>query len=466
MKGIFNRLFSRVPIFPTYISAAFASVIFLLAIIFTIEIGLIVLAGLLALVMLLEQYQAQNESHWFFRYLGNELGLVVGLRGSGQFTDAPGQRPTNYREQILLQFPNSPVALTALMSKLRSENTNDPKFTIFTKQLPTQRATITGTIAAGTTQLDFSGTTPAKQFKKGMSLINPRTLEVVWVVADPSGAYTSVEVIRGRGSSAAEMTTGDIMCVVGTHHQEGAATPTAITYDPTEWYNWTQIFRTSLAITNTMRATHLRTGSDLMERQRETLELHAMERENAYIWGTGVEDTTGAQPERTTKGFVSLVTTNVTDFADAFDIDTWESFLEDVFEDGSSEKLMFAGNSALTTINKVGRIHGQIQMTPRNQTYGIALQTYVTPYGDLQMRQHPLFSKNPIFKDWGIVIDTRYLVDRILSGNGVNRDTQYLENQQPKGTDMTIDEWLTESGLELQFESCNGCFKNASAFVP
>jgi len=82
------------------------------------------------------------------------------------------------------------------------------------------------------------------------------------------------------------------------------------------------------------------------------------------------------------------------------------------------------------------------------------------------IRQHPLFSKNATFRDWGIVVDTQYLVDRTLNGNGVNRDTNYLENRQSPGDDATKDEWLTESGLELQFESVNGVFKNCSTFVP
>lgn len=397
------------------------------------------------------------------RTLG-QAGVVLGMRGTGDWSTA--QRPTNFREAILLLFPNSPVSLTAMMSKLKSETTNDPKFTIFTKSLPNQRVLITGTIASGTTQLDFSGTTPAKVLKKGHTLINERTLEAVWIVADPISPYSSVEVLRGKGSTAAQMNDGDGLIVVGSHHQEGAAIPTSISYDPSEIVNWTQIFRTSVYLTNTARATNLRTGSDMVERQRETLELHAIETEMAYIFGTGVEDTSGAQPERTTKGFVSLVTSNVTDFAGAFDQDTWETFLENVFEDGSSEKLLLCGNTALTNINKIGRIHGEIQMTPRGETYGLRLRTYATPYGDLQMMQHPLFSKNPTFASWGIVIDPQYLVDRVLSGNGINRDTNYYENRQSPGDDATKDEWLTEKGLELQFESCNGLFKNASGFVP
>lgn len=393
-----------------------------------------------------------------------QAGTVLGMRGTGDWSTA--QRPTNFREQILLQFPNSPVALTAMMSKLKSETTDDPKFTIFTKALPNQRVVCDAIIASGTTTLTFSGTTPTKVLKKGHSLINERTLEVVWVTVDPVSPFTEVEVARGKGSSAAATVVGDGFVVVGTHHQEGAAIPTSVSYDPSEIVNWCQIFRTSVFLTNTARATNLRTGSDMMERQRETLELHAIEREMAYIFGTGVEDTSGAQPERTTKGFVSLVTTNVTDFAGALDIDTWETFLENCFEDGSNEKLLLCGNTALTNINKIGRVHGEIQMVPKGESYGLMLRTYATPYGYLQMMQHPLFSKNPTFSSWGLVIDTAYLVDRTLNGNGVNRDTNYYENRQSPGDDATKDEWLTESGLQIDFETTNGLFKNASGFVP
>jgi len=399
-----------------------------------------------------------------WRLLASQGGVVLGMRGTGDWSTA--QRPTNFREEILLQFPNSPVGLTAMMSKMKTETTDDPKYTIFTKTLPSQRVAVSGSQTSGDTTIELSGTTPAKVLKKGHSLLNERTLEVVWVVSDPSGAFTSVEVSRGKGSTAAAMNDTDGLLVVGSHHQEGATIPTSISYDPAEIVNFTQIFRTAVFLTNTARATRLRTGSDMLERQRETLEIHAIEREMAYIFGTGVEDTSGAQTERTTKGFVALVTTNVTDFAGSFDIDTWETFLEDVFEDGSSEKVLLAGNTALTVINKVARIHGEIQMMPTTETYGLLLSRYRTPYGFLQILQHPLLSKNATFNSWGIVLDTQYLVDRILSGNGMNRDTNYYENRQSPGDDATKDEWLSETGLELQFETTNGLFKGASAFVP
>ena len=82
---------------------------------------------------------------------------------------------------------------------------------------------------------------------------------------------------------------------------------------------------------------------------------------------------------------------------------------------------------------------------PTTETYGLMLSRYRTPYGFLQILQHPLFSKNATFNSWGIVIDPQYLVDRILNGNGINRDTNYYENRQAPGDDATKDEWLSET---------------------
>lgn len=400
---------------------------------------------------------------FLIRYLGQQ-GTVLGLRGTGSWT--ADERPKNYRELILLLFPNSPTSLTALMSKLQVRATTDPEFKIFTKALPVQRVVVSGSQTSADTTIETQGSGASIVLKKGHSLINERTLEVLWVTADPTTPFNQFTAARGKGSTAAAMNDGDGLLIVGSHYQEGAAVPTAITYEPSVLSNFCQIFRTALHLTNTARATQLRTGADLEERQRETLEIHAIEREMAYIFGTGVEDTSGAQPERTTKGFISLVSTNVKDFAGALDVDTWESFMEDVFEDGSSEKLLLAGNTAITNINKVARIHGEIQLTPASETYGMMLDRYRTPYGFLQIRQHPLFSKNATFRTWGIVVDPEFLADRILSGNGVNRDTNYLENRQNAGDDSTKDEWLTESGLELDFDQVNAVFKNASSFVP
>lgn len=384
---------------------------------------------------------------------------VLGMKGTGGFS-TPDERPKNYRELILLLFPNASAPLTAALSKLKNEPTDDPEFKIFLKALPNQRVLQSGGATSGATTLLL---TAASAFiKPGHSILNERTGEVFWVTANPS-PFTTLTVARGKGTSAFAMLDQDGLWIIGSHYQEGAPLPLAVAYDPTVVNNWTQIFRNVLDATNTAKQTHLRTGDNLKEAKREALELHAMEMEKAFLFGAGVEDVSGSQPERTTKGLNTVLTTNVQDFAGSVSIDGWENYLESVFTSGSNEKLLLCGAKALNVLNKLGRAHHTIEVTPSDQTYGMQMQTWLTPYGTLQIKQHPLLTNNAAgsFNSWGFIIDTNRIVYRYMRG----RDTQYLENRQSPGDDATRNEFLSEAGLEYQFEQSHGVFKNAKAFA-
>ena len=386
---------------------------------------------------------------------------VAGLRGSGNFT--ADERPKNYRGVLLLLKPNTRAPLTALTGVARSESTDDPEFKVFTKGLPAQRGTVSGTPNTTVTTITLQAATSDNSiFKIGHAVINERTGEVVWVTALDS--TTGIVVNRAQGSTATAMAAGDGLLIIGSTHQENAGVPTAISYDPTVVTNYTQIFRNSLNMSGTALATRLRYADDpKVEKKREILELHAIEMEKQFFFGSGVEENgSTATAQRTTKGLFFFITSNVTDFADAVDIDSLENHLEDLFENGSDQKILFAGNRLLNVINKAARVWGSIQIMPTSETFGMRILNWITPYGELAIRQHPLFSNNPTFNDWGFGVDMTSIVYRYLRG----RDTQYLENRQSPGTDGQIDEFLTESGLEVQFEETHGIVKNGSTFVP
>jgi Family of unknown function (DUF5309) len=387
------------------------------------------------------------------------MAAILGMRGTGSWDS--DSRPKNYRQTILLLNPNANLPLTAILSMLPDESTDDPEFKIFTKSLPSQRVVVSGSQTDSDTTIELTGSTPAKAVKKGSVLINERTLEVVWCTADPSGAYTSIEVARGKGSSAAAMNNADGLLIIGSSYAEGSARASAIAYDPSLTTNYTQIFKTALDVTGTAAEMKLRTGDVLTEEQREKLELHGIEMEKAFLFGTGVEDTSGAQPQRTTKGVLAMLSSNIKDFAEEVTIDDWEVLLEDIFENGSNERLCMAGNRAITVLNRIARDHGEIQITPESSTYGMDISTYKTPFGRLQIKQHPLLSQNATFQDWGFITDPKYAKYRYMK----NRDTKYQEDVHNPGDDAKVDQWLTESGLELQHESVHAVFKNASAFV-
>jgi hypothetical protein len=118
-------------------------------------------------------------------------------------------------------------------------------------------------------------------------------------------------------------------------------------------------------------------------------------------------------------------------------------------------------NRTLNTLNKIARNHYTVSTTPVEKTYGMNMTTWITPYGTLQIKQHPLLSKDPSFNDWGFIIDTAKLKYKYLRG----RDTQYRENVQNPGDDGVKNEFLSECGLEINHETAHAIIKNATDFA-
>ena len=77
------------------------------------------------------------------------MSVFLGMRGTGDFT-VTGQRPENWREMILYLYPNGKAPLTAIMSMMKSEKTDDPIFHWFEKELDGQRVDVTALHEAAT----------------------------------------------------------------------------------------------------------------------------------------------------------------------------------------------------------------------------------------------------------------------------------------------------------------------------
>jgi hypothetical protein len=285
----------------------------------------------------------------------------------------------------------------------------------------------------------------------------------MWVTAAATGGGAGGQLTCARAIGSQALTAGavdDGLLVVGSHHPEGVGAPSAIVYDPTVVSNYTQIFRNTLEQTNTARATHLRTGDQYAQAKRECLLLHQIEMEKAFLFGVGHEGTgSNGQPERGTRGMLFHITTNVKDWSAGVDIDSFEDWCEDLFRYGSNEKMWLGGAKTINVMNKLARINGHMELLPSTQTYGMDVQRWLTPFGRLNLKLHPLFSENATFNKWAFIFDMPQLRYRYLKG----RDTKFLANRQAPDYDTVKDEYMSEAGLEGRFESAHGICKNMSA---
>lgn len=425
---------------------------------------------------------------------------VLGMRGSGSFAGV--ERPKSWREQILLQFPNGDAPLTALLSKLREQEVNDPEFSWFEKGIPQQRARILGAsvttsaapasgadIAAASASADIvltlvpdgatAGTSDVSIFKPGHVLFN-QVGDEAYLIVKVDRSTNFVTVRRNLGSTytlgvntpaiTGDTAAGDTVVIIGSGHPEGASIGSAISYASAKYRNFTQIHRTPLMLTRTARRTKLRTDArgPYREAQREALQIHAIEMERSFFFGEASENTSlsnpdgpldvtsAGQPLRTTRGILrwlpAITTASVSVHTDLTTYNSgivtekiFDDFCEEVFRYGAKEKVGFVGSTGLNVMTQMAKNKATIDLVPTDQTYGMHMMRYLTPFGVLYLVNHPLLSVDPVWRRDLFVVDLDKLTYRYIT------DTDFVENRQNPGDDASKDEFITEAGLECHF---------------
>ena len=411
----------------------------------------------------------------------------LGMRGDGDW--ATDQRPKNWREAILYRYPNGSAPLTAILSKMGSEKVDDPEFNWWTKGLPTQRATVTGvyTDAVLATAYVSSGAdgdilyvkmsaADISQFRAGHQVLlrdaSDLTVDVnVKVLArTDAGANSFLTVMlleADDNSSAGDLSDCDTALIIGNINSEGAAMPDAIAYDPTKWYNYTQIWRTPLEATRTALRTRLRTGDQYKEAKRECLELHSIEMEKSALFGVPSEKTgTNGKPERTTMGLIPAIKGGYNGATggtvDNFVINTdftgktwlqggeeWlDTELEQIFRYGSNEKLCFAGTGALLGLNRLVKAGSTFEFMPTTESYGIKVTKWVTAFGMINIITHPLFSYETTTRNSMVIFEPKDIKFRFIDDTFYKSDPRMRQGGWTN-RDGIKEEYLTEGGFEF-----------------
>jgi len=115
------------------------------------------------------------------------------------------------------------------------------EFKVFIKGLPTQRVLVGANYDNTTDPITITLKTAGDYtyFKAGHVVMNERTLEVMWVTSVDT-SNNKITCKRNVGTSKAAGQADDGLIIIGSAHEEGADTPTEITYDPTVVTNYTQ----------------------------------------------------------------------------------------------------------------------------------------------------------------------------------------------------------------------------------
>ena len=376
------------------------------------------------------------------------MTAITGLRGTGQF--GTEFRPTNYRELFTLLEPNGTAPLQALLSMAGSESTDDPKYNHFRDELPNRTLTVNGAIANTTgTTITVDNDDDEAFVVAGTILQNQTTGEIMRATADANLGANTIAVERNIGGTSHQIADDAVLVIAGHADQEGGTSPTAISFDPTTDFNFTQIFKTAVQVSGTLQNTYLRTGDKEQEQLTKALKLHMGDIERAMFFGKRHEaNGTTASPTRFTGGLLNQIT-NVTDgasFGATANTITEKEFdrllIETIFAFGSSEKVAFCGARVISNLMEIGK--NRWQPTQIDNAYGVSLTRYTTYAGDLLVYMHPMFRQTGMTEEM-IILDMGELKFRYLQG----RDTQLIRDIQAPDFDGVKHMYMTECGLEM-----------------
>ena len=372
--------------------------------------------------------------------------MSTGIFSSGQLTQDLAKK--SFAQMITRLMPSGNAPLFGMTSMLPSDTAMQTEHGFFTKTMIFPQLTLS---AAGQTSTDTVFTvTSTTNVLAGMIMRVDSTGENV--IIDSIISPTSVAVTRAVGNtSAATIAASIALYQVGNAFEEASIRPQSLIINPLRITNFTQIFRNTWAISDSVRATMMIAGeTNVAESRQDCAGFHAADIEKALFWGQKSQGTRNSQPFRTMDGLIAIVgnisyypsyytlpntntagaTTNYTQL---------EGFLDPVFNQSTdpkvaNERVLFVGGTAKRVINSIGRLNGNYQIVDGQNSYGLQFGTFKTARGTFRMVEHPLFNSNASWSKLAVAVDLSTFRVAYLG----DRKTQNKEFNQPDKTDMDV----------------------------
>ena len=252
-------------------------------------------------------------------------------------------------------------------------------------------------------------------------------------------------------------------------------------------HNFTQIFKSPLSITDTMKNVMYIGGDELTKRRWETGQSHATDIEAAIMFqaggteGTdwGIIDNSYAPKTRfkglgvgmVTAGKAGWLTTNNPDQGGpnatlctitTNDFTSYMDMMEAVYDDmkaGSQDKVMFCGTrffkdlSLMALTGTTPAFTMNIEGSGSAASIGVDIKKIITPFGALSLIHHPMFAG--IYQNYGLILDMKNISLRPLRG----RDSKLHIDIGSAEIDGQIDEFRTEMGIEVRHEHTHAIVK-------
>lgn len=275
------------------------------------------------------------------------------------------------------------------------------------------------------------------------------------LITNVDSANGVLTVVRGLGTanqgiSGETIAASDVLVLISSAFAEGSYSADPRSYNPTQDWNYCQIFKRSVENTGTNEEIDSYGSLNKLQIQKQMeLEQFMIERERAYLMGVRAEFDAPSGIRggkiRTTAGLDYFLRNNVSTFA-SFTYNNFIDFCEAAYEYGGGEKILLVNDKLMTMIQKevINKSNSIVtcDVSPNTKEYGFSFSRLKTHKGSMDLLVDS--TMNDLYANaTGFALETELLDEAIL------RPDVWRENVQTPDYDGRKDEIIGECGFKL-----------------
>lgn len=371
----------------------------------------------------------------------------------------------SFSAMITRLMPNGQAPLFGLTALLKEESAAQIEHGYYSKTMIFPSLQLTANLALGDTVAQVASTT---NILPGMLVRADTTNENILITGVISP--TQVAIQRSIGSTTpAVVVSGTNLWMIGNAYEEASVRPASLIIIPQRITNYTQIFRNTWAVSETMRATMLIAGDTAVaESRQDCAAFHAVDIEKSTIFGQKYFGSRNGQPFHTMDGLIAAVTNNapgnITTLGATTNYTQLEAALDPMFNQvtdpkGKPERLLFVGGVARRVLHQIFMKNGTYFIEDGQTSWGLQFDSFKIPRGRFNIIEHPLLNAYGQSSTWAkmaIAVDLTTFNLAYLNG----RKTQNKEFNVDGGAPQ--DNGIDAVGGTLTSE-LTSLVKNASA---
>jgi len=369
---------------------------------------------------------------------------------------------------ILIDSDITQAGYLAFINRLRSRRTMQEKITWDVDEFSPITDTLSAAVSS-TTQTTIPVSNPS-YYVPGELWQNSRTGEVLQILSVNLGT-SNLTVVRAvtalnssGGTAAANMSSGDTLNKIAPAVSENSQRQVSRTTTPTEVYNYCQIFRKDLSMSDRQIKREFENDNELSYWTTKKTKEFRMDLDRQFLFGERARFTDTAGDDVTiTGGIKPFITTNVLSVGGTLFKSVFDEFLvEKGLRYGSANKVMFASTNVILAMTQMLDTIASYDINvsgDKNVRIGVHVLHYMAPNG----RDLLIVEDRNISEQWNgeaYIVDMTQLEKRVFTNNGRSGEFQLIRGTEDPDDKGNVDTFYADCGLTYGFEKSHAKLTN------